>query len=367
MASVVSVQETVDKLNASLPIFITAAEVENNPEFTKLLFALSRTLTEDGLSRTTHSELTETKDSLLKQKEKYLEAHTVYSELKSLIMEQNISKNENVPSPSTAALYDALSSAISSAEAVHYLSFTPEGSDEITLLGLKQEDLVQNDSHKIKIQQSFQQNIIPELESRLRAKCELLVNFHEPSKDYESEGLSFAKAGQLPAILQKEKSLLQEERKRLGQDRLMRDRQFRQYYQTLLQSLESLEKLITKHRLQSQVRYDKVTTDWLAAKCEAMCLKIRVLQNQLIRDTYTPETVAALKKIRGLLEVAKEEEERELQRAREALQAYESVGMGFEALVREYSALMIEIDNKKWALSELRQSQDGIDSLWSHR
>lgn len=29
---------------------------------------------------------------------------------------------------------------------------------------------------------SFQQNIIPELESRLKSKCEMLASFHKPAK-----------------------------------------------------------------------------------------------------------------------------------------------------------------------------------------
>ena len=47
------------------------------------------------------------------------------------------------------------------------------------------------------------------------------------------------------------------------------------HLQVLLQSLETLEKLITRYRLQSQPTYDRVTADWLVAKCDAMCLKIK--------------------------------------------------------------------------------------------
>ena len=42
-----------------------------------------------------------------------------------------------------------------------------------------------------------------------------------------------------------------------------------------MQSLQTLEKLITDHRLQSQAKHDRVTAEWLAAKCEAMSLKVR--------------------------------------------------------------------------------------------
>lgn len=42
-----------------------------------------------------------------------------------------------------------------------------------------------------------------------------------------------------------------------------------------MQSLQTLEKLITDHRLHSQGKHDRVTAEWLAAKCDAMCFKVR--------------------------------------------------------------------------------------------
>ena len=68
---------------------------------------------------------------------------------------------------------------------------------------------------------------------------------------------------------------------------------------------------------------------------------------------------------RDYLEIAEEESSTELQSSKQALKAYESVGMGFDALVQQYTRLTAEIDNKKWALSELRQTQDNdMNDLW---
>ena len=59
------------------------------------------------------------------------------------------------------------------------------------------------------------------------------------------------------------------------------------------------------------------------------------------------------------------ETKKELHRTLQALQAYKSVGMGFENLVGHYSDLLAEIDNKKWALTELRQSDNqDMNDLW---
>ncbi|KAK2556782.1 HAUS augmin-like complex subunit 4 [Acropora cervicornis] len=234
-------------------------------------------------------------------------------------------------------LFEALKESLAQAQALDYLDFHPEGGERsVSLLGLKAEHII---SHK----KSLYQGIIPELESRLKSKCETVANFYKPEKQNDSQ-LLFAKATQLPALLENEKQTV------------------------LMQSLRTLESLIADHKLQSQVKHDRVTVEWLTAKCDAMCLKVRVLQNQMIKDTYTPEAVAALKRIKAYLKDAEEQSAAELHRLSQMLIAYESVGMGFDALVQQYAALMAEIDNKKWALSELRQTQDDdLGDLWNQR
>ena len=47
----------------------------------------------------------------------------------------------------------------------------------------------------------------------------------------------------------------------------------------------------------------------------------------------------------------------ELHHVLQSLNAYKSLGMGFDDLVQRYGDTIAEIDNKKWALTELRQSR----------
>lgn len=364
----ISAQETADKLNSSLPVHLTSTNVQQNPEFAKLLTSLTRHLTDSGISLAVHKDMIQAKDALKQQKLKYLQLLTLYSELKELLIEYDMKKQHIHPGSTTSQLYEALKESLAQAEAVNYLDFHPEGGEQAaTLLGLKPEHLI-GEHQKKSVHQSFQQNIIPELESRLRSKCETVASFHKPAKHVENEQLSFAKATQLPAFLENEKQLLEQEKKQLHYNRMLRDKQFRQLYEVLMQSLQTLERLIADHRLQSQAKYDRITAEWLTAKCDAMCLKVRVLQNQMIRDTYTPEAIEALKRIKAYLKEEEEESSAELLRLTQTLLAYESVGMGFDSLVQQYTTLMAEIDNKKWALSELRQSKDDeLDDLWNQR
>lgn len=48
----------------------------------------------------------------------------------------------------------------------------------------------------------------------------------------------------------------------------------------------------------------------------------------------------------------------ELQRTKQSLYTYESVGETFTKLLNQYTQLTMEIDNKKWALAELNKSAE---------
>lgn len=48
---------------------------------------------------------------------------------------------------------------------------------------------------------------------------------------------------------------------------------------------------------------------------------------------------------------------KELKQTQYSLAAYESVGVTFTQLLNQYTQLTMDIDNKKWALSELLKSK----------
>lgn len=60
---------------------------------------------------------------------------------------------------------------------------------------------------------------------------------------------------------------------------------------------------------------------------------------------------------RSHLEESVELKEKDMQRVSFALNAYATVGSGFEALVEEYGKLKAELDNKQWALNEFRKTE----------
>ncbi len=55
--------------------------------------------------------------------------------------------------------------------------------------------------------------------------------------------------------------------------------------------------------------------------------------------------------------------EEDVRRACDALRAYESVDSGFDDLVKEFTALQAEVENKRWALRELNIHREENTSL----
>ena len=58
-----------------------------------------------------------------------------------------------------------------------------------------------------------------------------------------------------------------------------------------------------------------------------------------------------------MLEKAMTDSNAELVKLEQSMKIYESVGSGFDSLVKEYARLTAEIDNRKWALAELERTQ----------
>ncbi|XP_030831088.1 HAUS augmin-like complex subunit 4 isoform X3 [Strongylocentrotus purpuratus] len=350
---------TVIKVNMNLPVHMSESDAAQNPGCVNLLKALSQHLTEDGTSKHMEEAHKLAKEKMEGARMGYLEKHILHHEVHQLLTEHNIASHEVAPDSKTAQFYEALQQCVATAEACDYLSErndSEEHGDKATLLGLEKDKLLAG-NHQKKMVSMIQPQLIPLIEERLRKQCEELQSFHETdSSSTTGDELTFAKATQLPDVLRSEKMKLEEEKKQLKLAKLLRNKQFWQYNQILREALHTLEKLITNHRLRLQADSDSITTDWLDARCHAMSLKIRVFEAKLLCSTYTPEVLQAMKTARQQLEGAVQEREKDLMRHDQALKNYKAIGSDFEEIVREYQELTAAIDNKKWALRELKQA-----------
>ncbi|KAL3858924.1 hypothetical protein ACJMK2_009173 [Sinanodonta woodiana] len=349
--------KVVDKLNGQFPVHLTVTDVDQYPEFINLISELSSFLTPDCISKHLQREHVQAEEAMRHERHSWLLNHILHNELHELEMYFELQGQDMSLSSNDQQFQKVLQECLTLSEIGDYFDYSSDPSSKVALLGLTHEDLALHSKYK-KHLSSLQQKLIPEIEERLMKKCENLVSFYESQGNSESSKLMYARSSQLPALVEADIQKLEEEKKLLHEDTLKRDKQFWLYYQILLDSLRLLETLISKYRLKDQPEYDAFTSEWLIAKCDAMCLKIKLVELQVLCDTYTVETIQALATIRRHAEIAIKESEKEKTHRSRALQTYQSVGMGFDSIVEEFGRLKKELENKQWALKELEQTAE---------
>ncbi|KAL8570497.1 hypothetical protein ACOMHN_034532 [Nucella lapillus] len=339
-----------------IPVKLTSKEVEENPGFVRLLQQLGQQLTPDGVSVDVHKDLKQAEENLRHEKHSWLQSQLLHREMQEIILDYDLKGRDTSLSPADYEFKEILEQCLNYAEAEDYLYFSPDLGSNVSLLGLTPADVHTYNPYKKEIP-SMQQKLIPELEDRLRRKCENLVSVFHSSTLTDSSSLAKAKASQLPAIVERSLRVMEEEKQHLKITQEKREKQFWTYFQTLLDSLGMLEMLVNQYRLGKQALNSTVTVQYLATRCDALCLKIKNLELQILCDTYTAETVAALAKIKGYLEERTGAKEKEHHRVDLALKAYADVGFGFNELAEEYGQLKRELENKHWGLRELAKSK----------
>lgn len=227
-------------------------------------------------------------------------------------------------------------------------------SSDICMLGLTRDyvtDLCHSDDAEIN-----KHVVVSELEKQLLNKSKNLVNYYDVSKKPGNDKVVEAKAAQLAAVFKLKRETLLVEKGSLRSDQEKRHVCTLKYIEVLMKSFIVLEKLITEYKLRLQSENDRTNVKRLAICCQALQLKLRVIELQLLCDTYTAETTRALKQIKNHLNEKQTECEKELNTLTKALELYQSIGFGFDQLVAEFAHLMAEHENKTWALQELQGS-----------
>ncbi|XP_033755196.1 HAUS augmin-like complex subunit 4 [Pecten maximus] len=351
-----------DKLNTALGVELTAEDVESNPEFVHLLSVLTNHINDEGVSSLVHKDLQQAEEELKHEKHSWLLQKILYHELEELLHDYDIKSQDTALCTEDRQFHTILQETLTRSEISDYLYCSPDPSSKNTLLGLSEAELSQQNPHK-KHLPFIQQKLIPDIEKRLTEKCDTLINFHQTGLNEDGIETSFSPTTQLPALVESDKHQLQKTKAQLKTLKHDKDKQFWLYYKTLIESLELLEEVVSKHRFQNQTEQNTVTTEWLVGRCDGLCLKIRLLEMQVLCDTYTKDTVKALHSVRDHLDTNFRDSDKEFHHISQALRSYESVGMGFDELVEEFRKLKEEKDNKQWALAELHHGSDKSGSV----
>ncbi|GBG61213.1 hypothetical protein CBR_g19746 [Chara braunii] len=194
--------------------------------------------------------------------------------------------------------------------------------------------------------------LILEVEARLKDKCDRLT----AALDAGALEASASTAGiRLPERVSMAVTELSQERQTLLQDFYSADRKLSEYYSVLEQILGVLLKITQSYKLIHQHEYDKIKTEWLCRRVRTMHSKLRVFESLVLKDTYTPETVAALQVIRGHLQQAIEEATTAYNRATTRLREFEGVDPHFDEIASRYRDLTARLKQSEWTLNEVQK------------
>jgi len=177
-------------------------------------------------------------------------------------------------------------------------------------------------------------------------------------------------------------------------------RLYQQYHQTLRSCFTLLTQLLEEYKIKAQ-QYDHTIIKQLHTKAQVMLKKLvyvpnycplhshkiyqckeqfcylkgaflivynvhfgilSVLELQLANAMYTTESVTALREIRCHLERRIEELQRAHNEGQKRLESYRQLP-GFEVLARQYAQLLGRIQEKRWVLEQLQQSDDNNETI----
>ncbi|AAG27875.1 unknown protein [Arabidopsis thaliana] len=100
---------------------------------------------------------------------------------------------------------------------------------------------------------------------------------------------------------------------------------------------------------------------WLCKRCETMNAKLRVLENVLLLETYTPDSISALHNIRNYLVEATEEASAAYNKAVTRLREYQGVDPHFDTIARQYHDIVKKLENMQWTIHQVEMDLKSHD------
>ncbi|XP_053324365.1 HAUS augmin-like complex subunit 4 [Spea bombifrons] len=331
-------------------------DLERNTQFSKLLLEVSQMLDPSGASVSLNKELEETQRELRLQRKVWFRSEIIHRLIQEMLLDFQVRKQDGSLNEEENKFYDSLQQCMLVSECSRLLtSNTVSLSDSMSLLGLEKQDLLDHLPSNVHILW-MRDRLHKHLEESLRKKCFTFLTFHQPEADEESDVLRAAKALRLASTLEDEKRRLQNEREKYMETGALLERQQETYPHVLLRCLLLLRQAASELRLQAQSEVDRTNAEYLEAKSNALFLKLRMEELQVLTDTYTPEKIDIHRKIRASLETAVKTEKHELSVSRQILSSYEFLGTEFDELVQEYTQLRDKIKDNRWMLHELSKT-----------
>ncbi|KAM9329587.1 HAUS augmin-like complex subunit 4 [Gastrophryne carolinensis] len=346
---------TLQYVTSRLPMLqLEDIELEKNSQFSKLLLELCQILEPSGGSAALVQQLEEAQRELQLQRKVWLRSEVIHRLIQEMLLDLQVRKQEGLTTDEENKFQDGLQQCLLVTQCSRLL---PSDNDQgsVSVLGLEKQDLLNllpTNTDVLWIRERLHK----QLEEALRTKCFTFLSFHQPETDDESEVLRAAKALRLASTLEDEKRRLQTEQEKHQEMGASLAKQQEMYPHVLLRCLYLLRQAASDLRLQAQSDIDRMNAEYLEAKSNALFLKLRMEELQVLTDTYTPEKIDIHRHIRSNLEAAVKTEKNELAASKQILASYEFLGAKFEELVQEYTRLRDKIKDNRWAVQELSKS-----------
>jgi len=311
------------------------------------------------VSKDVASNLADAKERLKDGKTEYYQYLYLYTSLKDILLENSygvsdplfeVGNNENI--------YEVIFQLLCTVAAKYCLDISSNPNSapaEGNLFGFAFDDFDVKASTKTTMYQTIQQVLIPEVEKQMKSLILDIFRLLNP-RNNDREGLALAKAIKMLHFISSEKEELMEAKLTIANEQIRSYNVYQEYIANVSATLYEIEDDYNYCNEMQLFETNKVNVDWLTATCDFSLTKIKVMNNCLFFDTYTKEKVECLKKIH--LELSKQIKvtRKEIQKTKKSLEMYESIGDSFTNLLNEYTKLNIDIENKKWALAELKSS-----------
>ncbi|CAN4125254.1 unnamed protein product [Withania somnifera] len=198
----------------------------------------------------------------------------------------------------------------------------------------------------------YQRLLSREIGMRLDAKCDKLSDAVAVD-DIDISAGSQGSSARLPERVKLIIEEIEREEEAWCEDLYSSNRKFAEYYNVLEQILAVLIKLVRDIKLDHQHKYDELQKTWLCKRCETMRAKLRVLEHILLLETYTPETIPALHKIRKYLIEATEEASLAYEKAASRLREYQGVDPHFDEIARQYHDIVKKLESMQWTINQV--------------
>ncbi|XP_078481326.1 HAUS augmin-like complex subunit 4 isoform X2 [Ciona intestinalis] len=194
------------------------------------------------------------------------------------------------------------------------------------------------------------------VETHLSEACLNLMKFHDLPKLPENHKVLHARALQLGEMVKNEKlefAKLDKHSSELGEKLLDL---YMDYHQELHNCVDSLTKILSKYTFDLQPKKNQIVIKDAIQSCETLAAKLKCTRVKLVCETYSPQRIEALKKIRLHQEETSTLLHTELERTNLRLEAYKNMGGEFEAIARKYSEVRSEIDKNQSTMEQIKKS-----------